>query len=622
MPVVDTAERRRALDPSRSFLVQAPAGSGKTELLIQRYLALLARVRDPESVLAITFTKKAAGEMRRRVLEALQAADRAAPETPHQARTLELARAVRAREAESGWALLENPHRLRIRTIDSLCVSLIRQMPWLSRSGAPAGIQEDAGEMYREAARRTVALVEDDEWFRPMSRLLLHLDNNVPALEGLFASMLDRRDQWLRMVGVGADRARQRAVLETALHNVVTGAMLRAREAVPKEFGGEIVALAAFAGANLEEPAAPLRACLGLRDIPETGPGALDAWLGIADLLLTKNGGWRTRVNAANGFPPGGTDQKRRWTELAGALRRREDVRAALLALRSLPPACFSDPQWEVVDALLTALPMAVAQLRVVFRERGVTDFNELTQAALRALGCKEHPADLALALDYRIEHILIDEFQDTSLSQFQLLEKLTLGWVPGDGRTLFAVGDPMQSIYRFREAEVGLFLNARRHGIGALRLEPLLLTANFRSEAKIVGWVNDTFSRVFPETEDVATGAIRFSESIPARDSAGREAVRVHAFSERDDAAEAARVAEIAGESRRCDPRATIAVLVRARSHLPAILEQLRAAGLQYRAVDIEVLAEVPVIGDLMALTRALLHAADRIVWLALLRA
>ncbi len=110
-------------------------------------------------------------------------------------------------------------------------------------------------------------------------------------------------------------------------------------------------------------------------------------------------------------------------------------------------------------------------------------------------------PEDLALALGQRIRHILVDEFQDTSYTQFELLEKLTAGWEPGDGRTLFLVGDPMQSIYRFRQADVSLFLKARLEGIGAIRLEPLTLSVNFRSRPEIVEWVNRTF-RIDPAGE------------------------------------------------------------------------------------------------------------------------
>src|SRR6185369_11151885 len=126
-----------------------------------------------------------------------------------------------------------------------------------------------------------------------------------------------------------------------------------------------------------------------------------------------------------------------------------------------MPDERYSDEQWETLGAILELLPRAAAHLKLVFAERGETDFTEVAQGAVRALGTAESPTDLLLALDTRIRHILVDEFQDTSYSQWELLEKLTSGWEKGDGRTLFLVGDPMQSIYRFREANVALFLRA-----------------------------------------------------------------------------------------------------------------------------------------------------------------
>src|SRR6202158_4379566 len=138
------------------------------------------------------------------------------------------------------------------------------------------------------------------------------------------------------------------------------------------------------------------------------------------------------------------------------------------------------------MQASVSVLTLAVAELQIAFRENGRVDFQELLIRASRALGNADSPTDLALALGHRIQHILVDEFQDTSYTQFELLEKLTAGWEPDDGRTLFLVGDPMQSIYRFRQADVSLFLKARLNGVGGLRLEPLTLRVNFRSRRQI----------------------------------------------------------------------------------------------------------------------------------------
>ena len=137
----DARAREAALDTSRSFIVQAPAGSGKTELLTQRFLALLAAVERPESVLAITFTRKAAAEMRSRILQALRDISVPEREAKMLPRTVELARAVRESDRERGWGLFGNPSRLRLLTIDALNQGLARRLPVLSGTGAGLGVE-------------------------------------------------------------------------------------------------------------------------------------------------------------------------------------------------------------------------------------------------------------------------------------------------------------------------------------------------------------------------------------------------------------------------------------------------------------------------------------------------
>ncbi len=605
----DASERARALDTSRSFIVQAPAGSGKTELLIQRYLALLGAAEEPEAIVAITFTIKAAAEMRARVLEAIErAAGGSEAAAPHERVTLRLASEALARDRRLGWGLLSNPGRMRIQTIDALCLAIARQMPWTARLGAMPDMIEDATELHQEAAGRTLSLLESSDVTiaDAVETLLLHVENDSRAVEELIARMLAQRDQWLRLVGADADMTLVRRSLEMALRRATEEGLRAARDAMPAGIEDRIAALARHAAANL-----------GARhDFP---PQCLEAWQWLADLLLTTSDGWRKKPNATVGFPPK-TPEKEQMTALLEEIAENEELRSALADVRTLPGPAFDDGQWRVMEAVVRVLRRAAVELNVVFADRGRVDFNELAIRARQALGSPESPTDLGLALGSRLEHLLVDEFQDTSELQFDLLECLTAGWDAGDGRTLFLVGDPAQSIYRFRQAEVGLFLKVRREGVQALRPERLSLIANFRSDPALVEWVNRAFVRIFPPREDIDSGAVPYSESAPFRERSGGEAVVVHPVFEED--AEPVIAVRIIEASRREEPDGRIAVLVRARSHLAGIAAQLRQSGIPFRAVEIETLEERPVVQDLLALTRALLHLGDRLSWLAILRA
>ena len=612
-PIPDLRARERALAPTRSFIVQAPAGSGKTELLIQRYLGLLATVNEPEEIVAITFTRKAAAEMRERVLDAFtRAAAGEAPESEHERRTLELARAALAREAERGWRIADSPARLRIQTIDSLCAALTRQMPMLSKFGSQPESVEDASALYAEAARATVGLIEaNDAAAEYVERLLVHLDNNIERVEELLVEMLRRRDHWLRHVMV-----RQRGDLESALVAERRAVLARVRALLTADAQRELLRVANLAYANLGRPR--------LASLP--GSDAAEAWAALAELLLTEKNTWRKSLNKNNGFPPGPAHAaaKQQALDLIARLGASDALCAALADARRLPSARYKDEQWQVLEAITELLKHAVGQLKLVFQSRGQVDFTEVSQRALLALENSEGPTDLALRLDYQIRHLLIDEFQDTSISQFELVAQLTAGWMPDDGRTLFAVGDPMQSIYRFREAEVGLFLKARAAGIGNVVLEPLELAANFRSQAGIVDWVNQTFAQVMPATEDIASGAVAYTQSRAVHPRLPGAAVEIHPLITGAQADEAAQVAAIAAGVL-AEPgaqRPSVAILVRGRSHLREIVPQLKQAGLAFRAIEIDRLDDRPMVQDLLALTRALAHRGDRLAWLAILRA
>ncbi len=622
---VDADARKRALDTESSFIVRAPAGSGKTELLIQRVLALLETVDAPEEVVAITFTRKAAAEMRQRLVQALESAKGPEPGQPHEQLTWSLAGAVNRRDAERGWNIVHNPGRLRVQTIDALAQWLARQLPLSLGLGAAPNVKERAADLYTRAARSTLAVLEstdreDEPLARHVARLLEHLDNDVERAIRLLASMLGRRDQWLRHLG-----GHERDELEAALQRACEKQMRLVCTLLPATLVDELLELVRYAAGNAEW----LAPCRDLTALPRAEMARLDAWCSIASLLLTKGGTWRGRLTVAEGFPAGAAKQekerakeyKERALRLIGQLGDNDALRAALDELRSLPPARYSDAQWDIVGAIVEVLKRAAAELAVVFAEAGAMDFTEVTRRAVQTLG-DERGADIALALDARVRHLLIDEFQDTSITQFDLVERLVAEWSPGDGRTLFVVGDPMQSIYRFREAEVGLFLRAWVRGVGPVALEPLRLTRNFRSQQAVVEWVNDAFARVLPRESDIASGAVSFEPAAAVHGPTLDDAVQVHAFVGGGAGDEAKRVVEVVEAIRVESPQASIALLVRARSHLVEIAAELRQAGLRPTAVELHSLANQPLISDLVALTRALEHLADRTAWLSLLRA
>ncbi|HSW93977.1 MAG TPA: UvrD-helicase domain-containing protein [Gammaproteobacteria bacterium] len=624
----DEPQRERALDPKTSFIVQAPAGSGKTELLIQRFLMLLARVKQPEEVLAITFTKKSAAEMRARIILALKnASENPEPETPHAKKTWHLAQKVLQQDRQLKWNLLISPGQLRLQTIDSFNASLTRQLPIVSHFGGTPEITHDTKPLYQEAVQEFLSHLEEDrDWSDAIATILLHVDNDLNKVESLLILLLAKRDQWLRHITFHVDENALRKKLEAQLASVVTDILKKLKAAFPEKHQDELMCLLRYANQCLSEKV--------LDSFPGETIDDVSGWLRIRDMLFTKENEWRKKMDKENGFPPVSSfknndeknlaaDMKMRVADLIGQLSLEDGLKNCFKALKDAPDTTYQERQWETLLALHYALSVAAAQLKVVFQRHGKIDYIENSLAALIALGPDESPTDLTLALDHQIRHILVDEFQDTSNSQYQLLKKMTAGWEPHDGRTLFLVGDPMQSIYRFREAEVGLFIRARQQGIGQVKLEPLTLSVNFRSTPGIVNWINQHFRDVFPPVDHIATGAVSYSPSLSNQDTVHADrAISLNALMEAEDREQAVMIVDLIQKRKQQYPEDTIAILVRGRTHLKTIIPALKEANLSWQAIDIDPLTERPFIQDLMGLTRAMSHPADRIAWLTVLRA
>lgn len=615
-PRHDDHNRAAALDPSRSFIVQAPAGSGKTELLIQRYLALLSRVERPEAIVAMTFTRKAAGEIRERILRALREPMTQPDADASRLETLRLARAALERDAAGGWDIARHPARLQIHTIDALCMALVRQAPLTAKVGALPRPVERAESLHYEAAREEFfsASARDEAW----RRLLDHLDNDGERVVKLIAGLLGKREQWLPGV-VGHEPGRLRARLEAVLRDEIHSVLDDLIGLLTPSMQRSLAELASCAAAGLarEHPLAPFA---GRSDLPPTTAVGLAHWQAIASWLMTGQK-LRRSVNSRDGFPAHRPERKRAMEVLLEQLAGTAGAREALQMVRALPSfARYEDAAWSFIEALLVVLPRAAARLRLVFARHGVMDFNEATLVALQALETEGEASDLLLALDTRIDHLLVDEFQDTSFAQRNLIAGLTAGWTVGDGRTLFLVGDPMQSIYRFRDANVRLFLDARaRRRLGSVALEPLTLTSNFRSQPALVEWVNRTFPSVLPRRDDAVRGAVAFTSAHPMRAERLDPSFTLEIATDERREADAA-VARI--QAALATPAESIAVLVRKRADLAALLPAMRAAGIAFTAVELDRLSDRQAVLDLVALSHALIQPSDRAAWLAVLRA
>jgi ATP-dependent exoDNAse (exonuclease V) beta subunit len=543
----DQSQRNRALDPSCSILVQAPAGSGKTDLLTRRFLRLLAEVDEPGQIVAITFTNAAAAEMRHRILGELEkAAVNDAPPAAYDEFSMDaLAWRVLDHSRRLGWKLLDLPAQLRISTIDSFCRDLALQQPLLSGLGGGLDIAEQPNDLYRRAARQTLERIGqgDRTLSEAIEALLFWRDNNWQEMEGQLVEMLARRDRWMH------------------------------------------------------------------------------------DFVLENEQDFE-------------------------ALRERLERPFALAAVCELPPARYTEEEWKIVRACFTLLRCAAAELKVVFAEVGAVDFIEVAQIAQCVLkGDDGLPSDAALGVADGIRHLLVDEFQDTSRRQHELLRRLIAAWPEREGRSCFVVGDPMQSIYFFRDADAELFSRVRTVGLELPQDEPLLLdfvslAANFRAAPPLVERLNEVFAQIFAAPDG---SGVAFSSAEPARDNQASpgprfslhlefvprtgqgRAAELGAIRERE-AAHSAQTQQIVAliqshmsrvsEARELNENYRIAVLARARKSLAPLAQALREAEIPFRALDLEGLSARPEVLDALALARALLNPHDRLAWLGVLRA
>jgi ATP-dependent exoDNAse (exonuclease V) beta subunit len=675
----DQEQREKALDAGRSILVQAPAGSGKTDLLTRRFLRLLGEVDDPSQIVAITFTIAAAAEMRNRILSELEKAaarDRHAIAEDEFSMEALASRALK-RSRTLGWDLLRMPAQLRISTIDAFCRDLALQQPLISGLGGGLDISPNPAELYRRATRRTLEQIGDANSDPDLSAvalspaieaLLLWRDNAWQEMEKLLATMLQQRDRWMQgfVLAREPDWEALRERLERPFANAVEKALAELDQLLDEETRDEAMDLARFScGQRNNWLQCKLFNLTGLPCKPFGSPNALESgrqgYLCLAEMLLTKDGDLCSpkSFNKTRGFPKESPEEKLRIQNLVDHLESIPGFAQKLHAVRDLPPARYIEEDWQIVRACFTLLRHAAGELQVEFAQAGVVDFTEVAQVARHVLeGDDNLPSEAALAIADGIHHLLVDEFQDTSRRQHKLISALVNAWPDTEGRTVFVVGDPMQSIYFFRDADAELFPRVRGNGLelpdgDSLKLDFAPLSANFRTAPSLVNRLNEAFTQIF----DVNDGSgVAFTPAEAARNSESDASQRFHlhldfvpqtvrqtssdpgTLQRKQEAGQVrqarheAQTEEIVSlirrhvdrieEARARGEKYRIAVLGRTYKALEPIARALRAVAIPFRAVDLEGLAERPEVLDALALARALFNSEDRVAWLGVLRA
>ena len=615
-------------DTKKSFIIQAPAGSGKTTLLVKRYLSLLAKVNNPEEIIAITFNRKAAAEIKLRIIELLS--------KPNDI----LARNAINQSNQKNWDILNNLHRLRIQTIDSLCYSILKKLPVLDEDRElPFWSIVESSELdnlYLKAAQDTLrsldrSILQEEE----LKNILYHLNNDWQQAERLLVNLLRSRESWLpHLIGL-KNTPNYRQLLESELINLIQEAIQTVMNLFPKPIFILLLEILTF----IQEYS--LAPPIFLNELNNPATPSI-AWLsGLAEFLLTKNKKptWRQSFTKKEGLKFKDKSQlkiaKDKINSLIKELEPNERLRDALAELADLPPERYSEPEWQITETLLKLLPLMVAHLKLIFKKNRKLDYTEIAMAASRALGTLTSPSDLALLLDYQLKHILIDEFQDTSTLHYRLFEQLTSLWQTNDNEhSIFIVGDPMQSIYRFREAEVGLFLRCKNFGIGNVKPYSVALKENFRTNSQLLNWLNDNLSRIFPKTDDITLGKIAFLPASSTKNPNLPARVTVTLFKNLDDSSdepndkshletqETAYLIKNIKELSNKAPNETIGIIARTRKHLSDLIFALKKHKLSYKIHEHLKLDKNWVIQDLFSLTKALANLNDRLSWVAVLRA
>ncbi len=623
----DLKQRREVLDPERSFIVVAPAGAGKTQVLVKRYLTLLGRASSVDSIVALTFTNKAAEEMRGRVFSALRcAASGAKGRDENEEELFSIARAALANEKIPKEELV-SPGAFRISTFHGFCSEILRSYP-LEAEVTPGFTVLDETEEERaflSAAEQVVASAlsgRDGKVAPPVARRLSALGGRSDELIRQIAALVKNRDRAGLSPAMSFDRREEMVSY------------------ILEQYGREV---REFLEDHLKDYS-ELRVAItgsptGL-SLPETVPaltrGTLSEWKRIAEVFLTGGGTGTLRkaggLTPRNGFPEGF-----KGSEAAGFLLSLDEEHCE--ELRHLADLA-SKARYEIDENSYKDLGIILEKAtELLFPDTYAEklDFVEMEDKAVRALSWDSGvPNKAMIRIHSGVKHILVDEAQDLGDGELDIISRIADSWDPLDKCTVFIVGDPKQSIYRFRKANVAIFKmlmekGVPRKGEASFPLEKRELLVNFRSEPGIIDFVNGLFGPLMQRKPFL--DGVEFSrfihpkeESAPlrfanAQEGTGEGPVTIAAFKERENlldwfAGEVGKAIAAAKEDEE------IALLYHRRSAFQPYLEALQEAGIAINVVDGTKLEELPAVNHLLNLLKAVANLRDDLSWSLILGA
>lgn len=565
----DNKTRTLALGPG-SFIVEAPAGSGKTELLTQRFLYLISKSVSPNNILAVTFTNKAASEMKHRIVSYIRG-----EQDPKSDITKKIIEIIKKEINITDNSIDKLVSNLNIMTIDALANKICQQKPLMSKYASNATITENIDHLLNEAINE---IFTNTEYINILSDISQILSVTTSELESYFLSLLKTRDTWIYDIfeTYNEDRSFEKYIQSEEEE-------LLARLNKYFNFTKNFV----------------------IKD--------KNIWIEIIQNIYTKNGDIRKKIT------------------LTFLDKAKQDLLFDLIKKERIPVydeiayieyffKIKSTQNDDLLKSINQILKLLIAELKIVFSKNNEIDFVEINQNAIYSLFDEYGDTNLNHKLSTQFDHILVDEFQDINHIQLRLFELLTKSW--GQGQTFFCVGDPMQSIYKFRKAEVSLFLQAITNGIAQTKLEHLKLKVNNRSEPQLITWFNKVFSSIFSKENDLDLGAIKFSKSETNSESKSNGEINYFNFINNDnyDDCEAELIAQEIINSK----YNRIAIIARSRSHLRPIISYLKKnyqKQIQLTAIEIESLYDHQCIQDILNLTLALNDFSNRISWIGLLR-